>query len=170
MRAANAPQPEARRSQSHAPSSEPQPQEEAPSALPEKLAGLTISEEAPEDQENDEDDELNQSIDAKIAAARSRLSPTHCLFCTSTSPSLPDNLTHMSSAHSFFVPDAEYLIDLPGLITGLEAYELVLRFVSPDHPGAVDAVAVASVWRALAEVAGEVLKLREIKENANGSA
>ncbi|KAH7922375.1 hypothetical protein BV22DRAFT_1070593 [Leucogyrophana mollusca] len=65
------------------------------------------------------DDEVNQTIDAKIAAARSRLSPNNCLFCPETLESLADSLTHMSSAHSFFIPDAEYLVDLPGLITYL---------------------------------------------------
>lgn len=65
------------------------------------------------------EDDINESIDAKIAAARSRLSPAHCLFCTHTSSALSENLTHMSSSHSFFVPDADYLVDLPGLITYL---------------------------------------------------
>ncbi|KAG1896705.1 cytoplasmic protein [Suillus fuscotomentosus] len=65
------------------------------------------------------EDDINESIDAKIAAARSRLSPAHCLFCPHTSSTLSDNLTHMSSSHSFFVPDADYLVDLPGLITYL---------------------------------------------------
>ena len=65
----------------------------------------------------DEDDEqVIKSIDEKIAAARSRLSTTSCLFCTQVSLSLDDNLTHMSLTHSFFIPDAQYLIDLPGLI------------------------------------------------------
>ena len=54
--------------------------------------------------------------------------------------------------------------DLPGLIDGLQGYELLLRFVSPSHPTAVDAVAVAAVWRSLAEVATEVLSLRNMKE------
>lgn len=65
------------------------------------------------------ENEINETLDAKIAAARSRLSPTSCLFCTHTSSSLSENLTHMASAHSFFIPDADYLIDLPGLITYL---------------------------------------------------
>lgn len=65
------------------------------------------------------EDDINESIDAKIAAARSRLSPAHCLFCTHASSTLSENLTHMSSSHSFFVPDADYLVDLPGLITYL---------------------------------------------------
>lgn len=70
-----------------------------------------------EDNAEDKDEEL--MIDEKIAAARARLSPTHCLFCSVHSTSLEDSLTHMSSVHSFFIPDAEYLIDLPGLITYL---------------------------------------------------
>ncbi|EJD03003.1 uncharacterized protein FOMMEDRAFT_85023 [Fomitiporia mediterranea MF3/22] len=73
---------------------------------------LTVSADATEE-------EIAQTIDQKIAAARSRLSPQHCLFCPLHSPSLEDNLTHMSTAHSFFIPDAEYLVDLPGLITYL---------------------------------------------------
>ena len=65
------------------------------------------------------DDELGPSIDAKIAAVRARLSTSHCLFCTNESPSIQENLTHMYSAHSFFIPDAEYLVDLSGLISYL---------------------------------------------------
>ncbi|TFK44606.1 C2H2 type zinc-finger-domain-containing protein [Crucibulum laeve] len=69
--------------------------------------------------EDDSDEEIVQSIDEKIAAARSRLSPKHCLFCPEESPSLDENLTHMSLTHSFFIPDADYLIDIEGLITYL---------------------------------------------------
>ncbi|KAF5386098.1 hypothetical protein D9615_002442 [Tricholomella constricta] len=63
--------------------------------------------------------DVEQSIDEKIAAARARLSPSHCLFCPYESLSLEENLTHMSQAHSFFIPDADYLIDIPGLVTYL---------------------------------------------------
>ena len=42
-----------------------------------------------------------------------------CLFCSHTSSSLEKNVTHMSSAHSFFIPDIEYLVDLEGLVTYL---------------------------------------------------
>jgi pre-60S factor REI1 len=66
-----------------------------------------------------DEDEVMQTIDQKIAAARSRLSPQDCLFCSSRSSDIPSNLSHMSSAHSFFIPDAEYLVDLPGLLTYL---------------------------------------------------
>jgi pre-60S factor REI1 len=64
----------------------------------------------------DEDEQVIKSIDEKIAAARSRLSTTSCLFCPQVSLTLDDSLTHMSLSHSFFIPDAQYLIDLPGLI------------------------------------------------------
>lgn len=67
----------------------------------------------------EEEEEETQAIDEKIAAARTRLSTSDCLFCPSTSASLEENLTHMSLSHSFFVPDADYLVDLPGLITYL---------------------------------------------------
>ena len=70
---------------------------------------LTIDAEASKEQ-------IEQTIDEKIAAARARLSPEQCLFCSESSSSLESNLTHMSVAHSFFIPDAEYLVDIPGLI------------------------------------------------------
>lgn len=65
------------------------------------------------------DDEINRTIDEKIAAARTRLSTSHCLFCPLDSMNIADNLTHMSMAHSFFIPDADYLIDISGLISYL---------------------------------------------------
>lgn len=66
-----------------------------------------------------DEEEVMKTIDEKIAAARSRLSPKHCLFCPASLPTLDDNLTHMNQTHSFFIPDAEYLVDLQGLITYL---------------------------------------------------
>lgn len=75
-------------------------------------AALTVDPEATEEQ-------INQTIDEKIAAARARLAPTQCLFCSEASASLEDNLTHMSVAHTFFIPDADFLVDLPGLVTYL---------------------------------------------------
>jgi pre-60S factor REI1 len=63
-----------------------------------------------------EGEEMEESIDAKIAAARTRLTTSDCLFCTTRSESLPANLEHMSISHGFFIPDADYLVDLEGLI------------------------------------------------------
>lgn len=69
--------------------------------------------------EADEEDDMERTIEEKIAAARSRLSSTNCLFCPHTTSSLEDNLTHMSLTHSFFIPDAEYLVDIAGLVNYL---------------------------------------------------
>ena len=91
-------------------SSKVQPQ--AQPAQSKASAALTVDADATED-------EVLQTIDQKIAAARSKLSPNHCLFCTQVSGSLDDNLNHMSNTHSFFIPDAEYLVDIVGLITYL---------------------------------------------------
>ncbi|KAK1224227.1 pre-60S factor rei1 [Marasmius sp. AFHP31] len=96
-----------------------QPTEPSKPALP-QVTGT--SEAAPVSLVADEDadeEEINETIDQKIAAARSRLSKANCLFCPSESSTLEENLSHMSSAHSFFIPDTDYLTDLPGLITYL---------------------------------------------------
>lgn len=39
-----------------------------------------------------------------------------CLFCSNHSATMTKNLKHMTVAHSFFIPDIEYLIDLKGLL------------------------------------------------------
>lgn len=108
-------------------------EEEQPASVPE--ADATIPAQYPPAAKDDEretpkepivpeseegsDDEVMKTIDEKIAAARSRLSEKNCLFCNHVSSSLEDNLTHMSLSHSFFIPDAEYLVDISGLITYL---------------------------------------------------
>ncbi|KAF8420220.1 C2H2 type zinc-finger-domain-containing protein [Tirmania nivea] len=39
-----------------------------------------------------------------------------CLFCNYTSPTLQLNVSHMSKAHGLFIPEQNYLVDLPGLV------------------------------------------------------
>ena len=92
--------------------SEPKPATSHPPEPQPGPSGLTVNADA-------DDDEVAQTIDDKIAAARSRLTPTSCLFCPHHSSSVEDNLTHMSVTHSFFIPDMEYLEDLQGLLTYL---------------------------------------------------
>jgi pre-60S factor REI1 len=67
-------------------------------------------------------------INARIAASRNPLSSQQCLFCSLSSGSLEENLTHMSTTHSFFVPDADYLVDINGLIQYL-GEKVVIRNV-----------------------------------------
>lgn len=60
-----------------------------------------------EEEEDDEDDETEA------------LGLEECFFCSNIASSVMENVEHMSKTHSFFLPEAEYLIDLEGLITHL---------------------------------------------------
>ncbi|KAI9506246.1 C2H2 type zinc-finger-domain-containing protein [Coemansia spiralis] len=62
------------------------------------------------------EEEVVQLLEKKKATAP-RLDPdSDCLFCTHRSDSLESNMEHMARAHSLFIPDLEYLVDLRGLI------------------------------------------------------
>ncbi|KAF8320721.1 hypothetical protein DL93DRAFT_2094044 [Clavulina sp. PMI_390] len=104
------------------------PEAYSSTTVPEPTASTSKATAAPKkdtmevDEEDDEDDEdaaITQTLDERLAAARSRIGPLACLFCSSTSSSVPDNLEHMAKSHGFFIPDVQYLEDLPGLITYL---------------------------------------------------
>lgn len=86
----------------------PRPQPEQAPPKPAAPAPLQV---------DDDDDAVEATIDARIAAARNQLAPSACLFCVHTSGSagLAANLEHMHTMHGFFIPDAEYLVDAPGL-------------------------------------------------------
>lgn len=74
------------------------------------------------DGEDSEDDEEEEEIDieAKLAASRRRRHlPSDCLFCTTKLSTIDACLQHMSTAHSFFIPDQEYLSDISGLLAYL---------------------------------------------------
>ncbi|PWN35542.1 uncharacterized protein FA14DRAFT_120397 [Meira miltonrushii] len=63
------------------------------------------------------EEEIQAAIDAKVASSK-RVDPTtSCIFCNMTGfKSIEDSLKHMSSQHSFFIPEQEYLVDLVGLM------------------------------------------------------
>lgn len=90
------------------------PKIEETQAVAEQLAAVSLTVDA-----DATEAEINQTIDEKIAASRSRLQPTQCLFCPESASSIEDNLAHMLVAHSFFVPDTEYITDVSGLLTYL---------------------------------------------------
>lgn len=75
-----------------------------------------IEAEGAEGNADDEEEDVAMSFEARLAAARALIKPTSCLFCTKTSATIPDNMSHMSISHSFFLPDQEFLEDLPGLL------------------------------------------------------
>jgi pre-60S factor REI1 len=71
-----------------------------------------------EDMEDEEDEEVD--IEAKLAASRRRRHlPSDCLFCTTKLSTIDICLQHMSTFHSFFIPDREYLSDISGLLAYL---------------------------------------------------
>ncbi|KAI8144856.1 C2H2 type zinc-finger-domain-containing protein [Fennellomyces sp. T-0311] len=61
------------------------------------------------------EEEINAKIDEKIKSSR-RLEETECLFCNNKAESFEENMSHMTTEHSFFIPDIEFLVDLKGLI------------------------------------------------------
>ena len=71
-----------------------------------------------ESEAEDEDDEEGE-IEERLAAARRRIKPSDCLFCSVSSKSVPENVAHMSRFHSFFIPDQDILLDMSGLLSYL---------------------------------------------------
>lgn len=51
--------------------------------------------------------------------AENPIKENDCIFCDTHSDNLEENLKHMSIAHSFFIPDLEYCIDIEGLVAYL---------------------------------------------------
>ena len=64
---------------------------------------------------------INTHKEDKSADEEETFSPLQCLFCNFESGSMDSNLTHMSHAHSFFIPDAECLIDMESFLSYLFA-------------------------------------------------
>ncbi|XP_033332382.2 cytoplasmic 60S subunit biogenesis factor ZNF622 [Megalopta genalis] len=71
-----------------------------------------------EEMEVDSDIESVDS-DEWIEDTENPIKNNDCLFCDHHSRSLVKNLKHMTVAHSFFIPDPEYCIDIRGLLTYL---------------------------------------------------
>uniref|UniRef100_UPI0035902D07 cytoplasmic 60S subunit biogenesis factor ZNF622 n=1 Tax=Myxine glutinosa TaxID=7769 RepID=UPI0035902D07 len=68
---------------------------------------------------NDDEEDDDEEMAAELPASEGALSNTTCLFCPHLSASLAENMAHMSRDHGFFIPDIEYLVDLPGLMSYL---------------------------------------------------
>ena len=63
------------------------------------------------------DDSLpEEHIDTDSECEPEPLDAAECLFCPHESSDMEQNLSHMSKAHGFFIPELEYLADLKGLI------------------------------------------------------
>ncbi|KAB2569594.1 Cytoplasmic 60S subunit biogenesis factor REI1-like protein [Lasiodiplodia theobromae] len=86
------------------------------------------------DEESDEEDEEEEEPVA--------LTPTTCLFCNATSPTLDANLSHMSTTHSLFIPEPDSLIDLETFLLYLAA--IVFRYHECLYCGAAKSSAAAA--------------------------
>ncbi|TPX41413.1 hypothetical protein SeLEV6574_g06101 [Synchytrium endobioticum] len=62
--------------------------------------------------------EVQAIWEAKVSSAP-RLEESDCLFCFHKSADFESNMSHMTKAHSFFIPDMEYLPDISALIAYL---------------------------------------------------
>ena len=84
------------------------------------------SEEAEEGDEIDEDDMEEVDSDEWDEENDGDVIPRNdCFFCLHHSSTLEKNAIHMSTEHSFFIPDVEYLVDLPGLFEYLGAKVII---------------------------------------------
>lgn len=74
------------------------------------------------DEWDDDDDDASDAAGVEEGAAKEAddydnpIDSNKCIFCDQRSDSMVANLKHMSLAHSFFVPDTEYVVDLSGLM------------------------------------------------------
>jgi pre-60S factor REI1 len=72
--------------------------------------------------ENSQDmiSENDQDLEAKVQEKLSQLylidPKVECIFCSSKFPHFEAVMQHMTQVHSLFIPDLEYLNDLPGLV------------------------------------------------------
>lgn len=64
---------------------------------------------------NCSEEQILEAIKSKLAIAR-RLRAEECIFCNSSSLSFEENMEHMVKEHSLYIPDLEFVEDLPGLI------------------------------------------------------
>ncbi|XP_052866277.1 cytoplasmic 60S subunit biogenesis factor ZNF622 [Anopheles cruzii] len=69
--------------------------------------------------EADEDMEDVDSDEWEDVEFENPIERNGCIFCPKQSEDLLSNIKHMSVAHSFFIPDAEYCVDLEGLLAYL---------------------------------------------------
>lgn len=70
------------------------------------------------DADAQDDDSDWESIDEEDPGAIP-IPPNQCLFCSLESKTIEENAKHMSSIHSFFVPDLEYVVNVVELLTYL---------------------------------------------------
>lgn len=72
-----------------------------------------------EDEADEEIEEVSDFSDDDEISEDNPIANDSCLFCPYTNEDLAEIVQHMTSEHSFFIPDIEYLVDLKGLLLHL---------------------------------------------------
>ena len=68
-------------------------------------------------EDSDTDSEIEEvDSDEWTEDTENPISIHNCLFCSNHSRNLVKNIKHMSIAHTFFVPDLEFVVDIKGLL------------------------------------------------------
>lgn len=69
--------------------------------------------------ENATDADIDAAIEKHMTTSKSRLEVSDCLYCPSRFDTIEACINHMHLNHSFYIPDIDYLKDLPGLMRHL---------------------------------------------------
>lgn len=72
-----------------------------------------------EEPAQERDAAMAESSTSTSGNAMPSYTPTSCLFCPRSFSSIEINLKHMSRNHAFYVPDAAYCVNIPGLLQQL---------------------------------------------------
>ncbi|EFA84046.1 C2H2-type zinc finger-containing protein [Heterostelium album PN500] len=83
--------------------------------VPEKIRVRKPKEEKVPEKVPETLEEAEKMVEEKIKNTP-KLPLEHCLFCRHVSATLDENVDHMAKQHSFFIPDIDFLVDLPGLL------------------------------------------------------
>ena len=73
----------------------------------------TIQAEEVDDEWSDDDDTYMDDL----ANEEGAIVGDCCFFCNQQSPTMEQNLEHMSLKHGFYIPDLEYCANLDGLVS-----------------------------------------------------
>lgn len=68
---------------------------------------------------DDDDSDWESVADTENIYDGEPLEENQCLFCSKQSTTLEEHIQHMTAEHSFFIPDVDFLTDLPGLMNYL---------------------------------------------------
>lgn len=84
-----------------------------------KVAAKVVAQVGGDDEADDDDDDDDSSDWEEVDEEEESIPFNECLFCSELSESMEANLQHMSFAHTFFIPEVEYCVDLKGLLNYL---------------------------------------------------